>query len=43
MPVALKIFIGIITFPFYTLAEMSGLIPLIIYKALPLLRNNSCG
>ena len=41
-PIAPKIFVGIITFPFYTLAGLVGLIPFIIYKGIVLFRNSSC-
>ena len=41
-PIAPKIFIGFMTFPFYTLVGIIGSIPFIIYKGMVLFRKNSC-
>ena len=41
-PIAPKIFIGFITFPFYTLAGIIGFIPFIIYKSIILFRSDTC-
>ncbi|WP_069988271.1 hypothetical protein [Massilioclostridium coli] len=39
-PIAPKIFMGIITFPFYTLAGVIGVIPFTIYNGIMLFRKN---
>lgn len=40
-PIAPKTFMGIITFPFYTLAGVIGIIPFTIYNLIILFRKNS--
>ena len=40
-PVAPKILLGIVIFPFYTLAGVIGVIPFIIYTVIKLLKNKN--